>query len=325
MTIPLMRVRNLRVAYRHDGKSVPAVRGVDFDIEAGRTFAMVGESGCGKSTVALSMMGLLPAEECESVTGNIFLNQQNILTLSSEQWRALRGKRLAMVFQDPFSALNPVLTVNEQIQETIALDAGRPDPSRAEELMGLVRLDDPGRILRSYPHQLSGGQRQRVLIAIAIARRPELLIADEPTTALDVTIQDEIMRLLSSLQQELHMALFFVTHNMGLVKNVADRVAVMYAGQIVETGKTADVLERPAHPYTQGLLRCIPSLTRRSGPLPVLEGQPPAPSDLPAGCPFHPRCPHRFAPCDADDPEQRPHERTNVRCHLYPSKSLERS
>ena len=303
--------------YVQRGQRIPAVRGVSFSLARGRTLALVGESGCGKSTLALAVIGLLPPNESRIANGEIRLDGRNLLALDETAWRGVRGRRIAMIFQDPFSSLNPVMTVDEQIQEAIALEEGRGNAARARDLLAQVQLPDPDRIRRSYPHQISGGQRQRVIIAMALARKPELLIADEPTTALDVTVQDEIVKLLKNLQRDTGMALLFVTHNIGLVKGVSDEAAVMYAGQIVEHGPTPKVLSEPRHPYTQGLLRSLPTLAKTPGPLPVLEGQPPDPRAIPSGCPFHPRCERAFAPCPSEDPADRAADTRRVRCHLY--------
>ncbi len=233
--------------------------------------ALVGESGCGKSTIALAITGLLPRNESRVAGGEVLLDGQNVLTNSDAMWRSYRGKRIAMIFQDPFSSLNPVLTIGYQIEESLALD-GNANKNKAFELLSHVQISDPERVYNSYPHQISGGQRQRVMIAIALSRGPELLIADEPTTALDVTVQDEIIKLLKRLQIETKMSLLFVTHNLGLVKYIADSVSVMRNGKIVETGAADHVLSKPAHPYTKGLLRCMPTLKKSDGPLPTLEG-----------------------------------------------------
>ena len=315
----LVSIRGLTVEYVQGKSSFAAVREVDLTIGAGETLALVGESGCGKTTLALSLIGLLPKKQSRIAAGTMSFDGRDLRTASDDDWRALRGRRIAMVFQDPFAALNPVLTIERQLGETIALDTpgAAVERARSEELLKMVQLDDASRILSSYPHQMSGGQRQRVMIAMALARRPDLLIADEPTTALDVTIQDEIVKLLRRLQEQLQMAMLFVTHNVALVQQVAARIAVMYAGRIVELGPSAAVLSDPQHPYTQGLLKSLPTLTSR-GPLPMLEGQPPEPAHVPSGCAFHPRCPRRFEPCDKEDPAERRSNASKTRCHLYP-------
>lgn len=268
MSAPLLSVRDLRVNYYRDGKTITAVDGVSFGLEKGACLAIVGESGCGKSTIALSVMGLLPKNESGIAAGDIHFDGNDMRLNTDAEWQRLRGKRIAMIFQDPFSSLNPVLTVGYQLAEC----NGGEEVSRG--LLQKVQLPDPDRILRSYPHQLSGGQRQRVMIAMALSQNPDLLIADEPTTALDVTVQDEIIKLLKSLQVSTRMAMIFVTHNLGLVKNVADDVAVMRYGKIVENGPAGRVLSSPSHPYSRGLLRCMPTLRKSSMPLPTLEDAP---------------------------------------------------
>jgi ABC-type dipeptide/oligopeptide/nickel transport system ATPase component len=259
-----LSVKNLTIEYVH-GKDVhAAVRDVSFKLKTGHTLGLVGESGCGKSTLALSLMGLLPPEESRIPQGSITFHGKELIGQSAEKWRALRGSDVAMIFQDPFSSLNPVMTIAEQMEEVTTFN-------QAEKLLSEVQIADPVRILNSYPHQLSGGQRQRIMIAMALANKPSLLIADEPTTALDVTVQAEIMELLKELKKSHKMAMIFVTHNMGLVKDLTDDLAVMFAGKIVELGPTKTVLSKPEHPYTKGLLQCIPTLKPHKGPLPVFQ------------------------------------------------------
>lgn len=267
----ILQVKNLTIDYRQGKEKTRAVDNVSFSIEEGKTMGLVGKSGCGKSTVALSLLGLLPKEESDIPNGEILLKDQNLLNLDSNGWRSVRGKKIAMIFQDPFSSLNPVLTIDYQLQEAIELSNGSPSDQRANDLLSLVQLKDTHRILSSYPHQLSGGQRQRVMIAMALAQNPEFLVADEPTTALDVTVQADIMKLLKKLQKELKMSMLFITHNMGLVKEIADELGVMFRGKLVEQGKTMEILKNPRHAYTQGLLKCIPKLHPDQGPIPVLD------------------------------------------------------
>jgi len=318
MSEPFLSVNNLTIHYRHGTQSFPAVRNVNITLQSGQTLGLVGESGCGKSTLALALMGLLPEREGLITEGQILYEGRDLTQNDHEHWRTLRGKTFAMVFQDPFSSLNPVFKIDFQLAECLPPDEKGKKQARMNELLDLVQLKDPERILNSYPHQLSGGQRQRVLISMALAQNPKLLIADEPTTALDVTVQDEIVKLLKSLQSEFHMAMVFITHNIGLVKDLSDLLAVMYAGEIVEVGKTSDVLKNPKHPYTQGLLRSLPDIKPHQGPLPVLEGQPPEPKAIPTGCAFHPRCEKRMDQCKVNDPAERLVEGRTVRCHLYP-------
>ncbi|MCG3203381.1 MAG: Oligopeptide transport ATP-binding protein OppD [Elusimicrobia bacterium] len=268
--IPLLDVQNLTIEYFHGKEANTAVRNVSFTLNKGECLALVGESGCGKSTIALSIMGLLPPRESRTVSGHIQFEGKNLTTFSQIEWQNFRGKKAGIIFQDPFSSLNPVLTVRDQIEETLALDGSTNIEAAMMNMLSKVRLNDPERIARSYPHQLSGGQRQRVMMAMAICRNPSLLIADEPTTALDVTVQSEIIQHLKSLQSLNHMAMLFVTHNLALVKNIADRIAVMRKGELVEYGNCTQILSTPTHPYTQGLIRCMPTLTRHPGPLPTI-------------------------------------------------------
>jgi peptide/nickel transport system ATP-binding protein len=286
-----------------------AVRGLSFSIAAGEVLGLVGESGSGKSVTSLAIMGLLPSSA--SVTGGItFQNgdgvSSHLASLSSDQLRQIRGSRIAMIFQEPMTALNPVMRVGDQIAEAV-LAHRQVSKSEARRLaiegMREVAISDPERRARSYPHQLSGGMRQRVMIAMAIVNRPKLLIADEPTTALDVTIQQQILDLLKELRLKFGLAMLFISHDLAVVSHVADRVAVMYAGSLVEMGTKADIFRAPAHPYTQGLLRSIPTLaTDRAVPLATIEGTVPSAGQLPAGCPFEPRCGFRVSSCAMELP-----------------------
>jgi len=288
---------------------VAAVRGLSFSIAPGEVLGLVGESGSGKSVTALAIMGLLPP--AARVTGEIIFQNGDgapvhLATLPSEQLRLLRGSRMAMIFQEPMTALNPVMRVGEQIAEAVLAhhrvskaEAWR----RAVDGMREVAIAEPEQRARSYPHQLSGGMRQRVMIAMAIVNRPQLLIADEPTTALDVTIQQQILDLLNELRHKFGLAMLFISHDLAVVSHVADRVAVMYAGSLVELGAKAEIFRSPAHPYTQGLLRAIPTLaTDRSLPLATIEGTVPPIAQLPPGCAFEPRCSYRVAACGAELP-----------------------
>jgi oligopeptide/dipeptide ABC transporter ATP-binding protein len=281
-----------------------AVRNLSFSIAPGEVLGLVGESGSGKSVTSLAIMGLLPAAAV--VSGEITFQNgdgaaSRLTELSSEQLRQLRGSRIAMIFQEPMTALNPVMRVGEQIAEAVRAHhrvSKEESWRRAVEGMRDVAIADPAQRARSYPHQLSGGMRQRVMIAMAIVNRPQLLIADEPTTALDVTIQQQILDLLNELRQKFGLSMLFISHDLAVVSRVADRVAVMYAGNLVELGAKADIFRAPAHPYTQGLLRAIPTLaTDRTRPLATIEGTVPPASQLPAGCPFEPRCPRRIPAC----------------------------
>lgn len=275
------------------GGGVDLVRGVTLDVERGTTLAIVGESGSGKSLTALAMMGLLPAGLTVS-SGEILFDGEPVTGLSERDWQPLRGKQIAMIFQDSLSALNPCARVGDQIAEMFRRQTGvgkKEAHRHAVDGMAEVGIPDAERRAKSYPHELSGGMRQRVMIAIAMALRPQLLIADEPTTALDVTIQAQIMRLLLSRKQAAHLTMILISHDLGVVSRSADSVVVMYAGQIVETGPTREIFTAPAHPYTQGLMRSVPDRRRPRADLEAIPGQPPDPRAIPDGCPFHPRCP----------------------------------
>ena len=315
---PLLDVRDLTIEFPQSraGRARPsaqqpnaaapvaAVRNLSFSIAPGEVLGLVGESGSGKSVTSLAIMGLLPPAAI--VRGEItFQNGDGLPThlthLPSDQLRQLRGSRMAMIFQEPMTALNPVMRVGEQVAEAVLAHHGvsRSEAwNRAVEGMRDVAIPDPGERARSYPHQLSGGMRQRVMIAMAIVNRPQLLIADEPTTALDVTIQQQILDLLNDLRHKFGLAMLFISHDLAVVSHVADRVAVMYAGNLVELGAKTDIFHAPAHPYTQGLLRAIPTLsTDRALPLATIEGTVPSIAQLPPGCPFEPRCTFRIAAC----------------------------
>ena len=314
---PLLDVRDLtvrfpqaraasstKVAPAQPGNEVAAVRDLSFAIAPGEVLGLVGESGSGKSVTSLAILGLLPPGAQVSGTIN-FQNgdgaPKNLTALDSEQLRRLRGSRIAMIFQEPMTALNPVMRVGDQIAEAVLAHekvAKSEAWSRAVAGMRDVAIPEPERRARSYPHELSGGMRQRVMIAMAIVNRPQLLIADEPTTALDVTIQQQILDLLNELRHKFSLAMLFISHDLAVVSNVADRVAVMYAGSLLELSPKSAIFARPAHPYTQGLLEAIPTLrTDRSQPLATIEGSVPSVAALPPGCPFEPRCPSRVASC----------------------------
>src|SRR5687767_635370 len=288
----LLEVENLQTHFPTRAGLVRAVNGVSFHLDSGELLGLVGESGCGKSITALSVMRLI-APPGKIVGGEITFDGKNLLKLSYEDMRQIRGDDIAMIFQDPMTSLNPVYTVGEQIAEALRLHRKLPRKAAraaAIEAMREVSIPDPARRIDDYPHQLSGGMRQRVMIAMALACDPKLLIADEPTTALDVTIQAQILDLLSRLQQELGMAVIMITHAMGVVAETCDRVLVMYAGQVVEEGSVDDVFHNPQHPYTEGLLRSIPQLGRQKKRLAVIPGIVPSPYAWPTGCRFAGRC-----------------------------------
>ena len=313
----LIRVEGLRVHFRTRGRPVRAVDGVYFDIRAGETVALVGESGSGKSVTALALTRLAPEPPARYVGGVVMVGGQDVLGMNESRLRALRGNEIAYVFQDAATALNPVFRVGWQILESLRLH--RPEDATTEEVLRLLRLvgiPDPELRRKAYPHQLSGGMQQRVMIAMALACRPRLLIADEPTTALDVTIQAQILELLRSLQQEFGMALLLITHNLGLVADLAHRINVMYCGRVVESGPVREVLSAPRHPYTQALLNAVPRLEGGRGRLPGIPGAVPNPASIPDGCPFHPRCPRVREECRLADPvEQGADGGRSFRCH----------
>ena len=292
---PLLRVEDLRVSYATEDGTVQAVDGISYELGRGRTLGIVGESGSGKTVAALSVLGLTRAQGA-TVSGRIFFEGRDLLALGESELRAIRGDEIAMVFQDPLSALHPMYRVGAQIVEAIRAHrdiAKAPARVRAIELLDLVGIPEPSVRVDSYPHELSGGQRQRVMIAMALANDPKLLIADEPTTALDVTVQAQILALLERLQRERGMALVLVTHDLGVVADMADEIAVMYAGRIVEHAPAERLFAAPEHPYTWGLLRSIPTLDGpREELLTPIPGSPPSPLAPPPGCRFHPRCPY---------------------------------
>jgi oligopeptide transport system ATP-binding protein len=302
---PLLEVRDLSVDFRSGSSVVHALRGVSFQIQAGQTLALLGESGSGKSVTSLSIMGLLPRGAGRITSGSIFFDGRELTTMRAADLRRLRGQEIAMVFQDPLSSLNPVQTVGHQIDEMFRRHQGASrHVARRQtiELMARVRIPDPQRRADSYPHEFSGGMRQRAMIAMALALGPRLLIADEPTTALDVTVQAQIVELLMELRDERGMSLLFISHDLGVVAPLAERVAVMYAGRIIEQGPTRDVYDHPRHPYTAGLLRSLPDVHAGRTRLVPISGNPPDLRWVPPGCPFAPRCPYHRPACDEQVP-----------------------
>jgi oligopeptide transport system ATP-binding protein len=303
---PLLSVRDLSVSFRTPRGTVRAVESLSFDLNAGETLAIVGESGSGKSVTALSLLRLIPDPPGRIDRGEILFEGRDLLKLDEAGIRAIRGDRIAMIFQEPMSSLNPVLTVGTQVGEPIHLHRGANWAAALEQaktLLEKVSIPDAASRLRSYPHQYSGGMRQRVMIAMALACQPQLIIADEPTTALDVTVQAQILAILKQITREVNSALILITHDLGVVARYADRVAVMYGGRIVEIAPAHELYARPRHPYTRGLMDSIPRLDDASGKrLVPIEGQPPDLADLPAGCAFAPRCRHAFERCRAERP-----------------------
>jgi oligopeptide/dipeptide ABC transporter ATP-binding protein len=321
MNNALLKVKNLHTSFFTDAGEVKAVRGVSFSLEKGKTLGLVGESGCGKTVTALSIMRLIPAN-ARIIDGSILYIGKELTSLSQEQMRQFRGRQLAMIFQEPMTALNPVFTIGEQIAEAVQLHQGvckKEAFGKAVELLKLVGIPSADKMVKDYPHQLSGGMRQRVLIAMAISCNPSLLIADEPTTALDVTIQAQILELIAGLQKRTGIAMILITHDLGIVAEVVDEVAIMYGGCIVERAATTTLFEKPLHPYTLGLLDSIPVIEdNERKPLKAIKGSVPNLLQLPRGCSFSDRCPKVFAKCRENEPELREIEKGHwVSCYLY--------
>ncbi len=301
----LVAVHDLRTYFDVMDGTVRAVDGVSFGVHRGGSIGIVGESGCGKSVTALTIMRLLEMPPARIPSGTISLDGRDLLTLGDDDMRRVRGGEIAMIFQEPMTSLNPVFTIGDQISEAIIehLKVSKSEArERAIEALAQVGMSSPERRVKQYPHELSGGMRQRAMIAMGLSCRPKMLIADEPTTALDVTVQAQILDLIRSVQTELGMALMLITHDLGVVAEMVDEVAVMYAGRIVESGSVNDVFLTPKHPYTQGLLESMPSRSRRGERLRVIKGSVPNPFNMPQGCNFAPRCPQRFGPCSVHDP-----------------------
>jgi oligopeptide/dipeptide ABC transporter ATP-binding protein len=302
----LLSVQDLKVYFHGNENVARAVDGVSFDIRRGETVCLVGESGCGKTVSALAILGLIPIPPGEIAGGKAFFQGKNLLGLGDEDMQAIRGNHIAMVFQEPLTSLNPVFTIGDQVGEAIEThEKVEPEELRKRciELLRDTGIPSPEDRLKDYPHQLSGGQRQRVMIAMALACHPELIIADEPTTALDVTIQAQILNLLQSLQKKAALSVLYITHDLGVVANIADRVYVMYAGIIAEQGNTSQVFSDPRHPYTEGLLASLPVRSKRGTRLHSIPGSVPNPAYKPEGCPFHPRCQFAVESCRSQFPE----------------------
>ncbi|MDZ4093298.1 MAG: ABC transporter ATP-binding protein [Paracoccaceae bacterium] len=306
---PVLDVRGLKTVFRTRGGEVHAVNDVSFHLQPGELLGVVGESGSGKSVTMMSLIGLLPSPPADVRAGQVFLGGVDILKATPDELRAIRGARIGFVFQDPMTSLNPVFTVGNQIIEPLLTHMGlnrRQAEDRAVDLLELVGIPDARGRLKSYPHQFSGGMRQRVMIAIALACDPEVLIADEPTTALDVTIQAQILELVRELRRKLGMAIVWITHDLGVIAGIADRVMVMYGGQVVEQAPVKELFANPRHPYTRALLKTIPKLGGgREARLQVIEGQPPILIGAPIACPFRDRCAHAFARCHSENPVRR--------------------
>ncbi len=301
----LLEVSDLHVEFRTRDGVAHAVNGVSYAVDAGQTLAVLGESGSGKSVTAQAIMGILDMPPGRITGGRVLFRGRDLLTLKEEERRRIRGAGLAMIFQDALSALNPVMTVGDQLGEMFVVHRGasrRAARARAVELMERVRIPAAAQRVRDYPHQFSGGMRQRIMIAMALALEPDLIIADEPTTALDVTVQAQVMDLLAELRREYDMGLILITHDLGVVADVADKIAVMYAGRIVEQAPVHELYRRPAHPYTRGLLESIPRLDHKGRELYAIKGLPPSLTRIPPGCAFHPRCPMAREVCRTDVP-----------------------
>ncbi len=315
----LLEVKNLRVYFHTEDGILKAVDSVSFAIERGKTLGLVGESGCGKSVTAFSILKLLPVPPACYEGGEIFFNGENLLSKSDKELRKVRGNTVSMIFQEPMSSLNPIMTIGSQITETISEHQQKSKSEARDltlEMLRRVRIPSPAKAFDEYPHQMSGGMKQRVCIAMALACNPQLLIADEPTTALDVTIQAQILALIAELQQELNMSALLITHDLGIVAETCDTVAVMYAGKIVESAPVVALFEHPRHPYTQGLFRSLPSLTIKRDALESIPGTVPSPLDYPSGCRFRNRCPLAQEICREEPPLREVGEAHLAACHF---------
>ncbi len=317
----LLEIRDLRTYFYTEEGTVKAVDGLDLTLHEGETLAVVGESGCGKSVTSLSVLGLIPTPPGKIESGEILFQGEDLLKKSDREMRRIRGNKISMIFQEPLTSLNPVFTVGRQISESLMLHRGMDKKAARQEairLLGLVGLPNPEKAVDDYPHQLSGGMRQRVMIAIALSCEPSILIADEPTTALDVTIQAQILRLLSDLKKQVNTAIILITHDLGIVAQVAQNVVVMYAGEAVEYGDVNSIFEKPLHPYTEGLLKSIPVIGEKRERLYSIEGMVPSQKNYPKGCRFAPRCEYADERCNQCKPElyTSPDGR-RVRCWKY--------
>ncbi|MER7552410.1 MULTISPECIES: ABC transporter ATP-binding protein [Streptomyces] len=317
----LLEVRDLHVEFHTREGVAKAVNGVNYSVAEGETLAVLGESGSGKSVTAQAIMGILDMPPGKIAGGEILFKDQDLLKLKPEERRRIRGQEMAMIFQDALSSLNPVLTVGQQLGEMFVVHRGmshKDAKAKAVELMDRVRIPAAKERVGNYPHQFSGGMRQRIMIAMAMALEPSLIIADEPTTALDVTVQAQVMELLAELQRELNMGLILITHDLGVVADVADKIAVMYAGRIVETAPVHDIYKAPAHPYTKGLLQSIPRLDQKGRELYAIKGLPPNLTRIPPGCAFNPRCPMARDVCRSDVPPlYEVDEQRRSACHFW--------
>ncbi|MCC3646588.1 ABC transporter ATP-binding protein [Cytobacillus oceanisediminis] len=324
-TDTLLEVKDLKTHFFTEDGVIPSVNGVSFTVKKGETIGIVGESGCGKSVTSLSILQLV-GKPGRIVGGQILLNGTDLTKNSNKQMRKIRGNKISMIFQEPLTSLNPVFTIGSQISESIRLHQ-KIDRRKAKDLaidmLSKVGISNGDNLYNSFPHQLSGGMRQRVMIAMALSCRPQLLIADEPTTALDVTIQAQILKLMKKLKEEYNTSIIMITHDLGVVAEMADRVIVMYAGQIVEQNNVFELFKNPKHPYTQGLLNSTPKIHQLKDQLESIEGNVPTPSNLPKGCKFHPRCPFSMEKCSQQDPPLlQLNSESSVRCWIHEGKEV---
>lgn len=316
--LPILRVNNLKIEFTTDRNKILAVDGVDLSLAKGKTLGLVGESGCGKSVTALAVMGLLPAHA--SVSGEVIFKENDLLKFNKREMPKIRGNQISMIFQEPMTSLNPVFSIEYQLAEVFKLHrgmSGKEARSKIIDLLDMVGIPNPDRRMKDYPHQLSGGMRQRVMIAMAMACEPDILIADEPTTALDVTIQAQILELMSDLQKSHSTGLLIITHDLGVIAQVADQVAVMYAGHIMEYSAVKDIFKDPLHPYTRGLLKTIPQISKQQERLEEIKGTVPHMSEIPTGCRFNERCNERIKRCSSEIPPLSLKGERKVRCWLY--------
>jgi len=319
----LLDVRDLKTYFFTSQGTVKAVNGVSLQVEEGETLGLVGESGCGKTQTGFSLLRLIPQREGKIVSGQIYFNGEDLLLKSEKEMRNYRGRHLSMILQDPMVSLNPVFSIGDQVGEGITLHQGIKNKDKLREkiieIMRLVRIPSPGTRLRDYPHQYSGGMRQRIVGAIALSCQPHLLIADEATTSLDATIQVQYLNVLKDIQRKHNLTMIFITHDLGIVAKMCNKVAVMYAGRIVEMGELTTIFNHPAHPYTQALLHSVPKVEERVERLYSIDGQPPRPINLPPGCSFRPRCSEKFAVCEGEEfpPEADLGHNHIVRCWKY--------
>ena len=324
----LLEVKNLKTYFTKKKQTIPAVDGVDLKINKGETVALVGESGSGKSITSLSIMRLVPSPGGEIVDGEIVFDGRNLVELSEDEMCKVRGNDISMIFQEPMTSLNPVLTIGEQITEVLTYHqkmSKNEATKKAIEMLEMVGFSRAAELITDYPHRLSGGMRQRVMIAMAMSCNPKLLIADEPTTALDVTIQAQILDLMKELSQKFNTSILLITHDLGVVSEIAERIIVMYGGQVVEEATVDDLFEEPLHPYSDGLIGSVPSIDGEISRLKSIEGNVPSPENLPTGCRFAPRCPKAFDRCHQEMPQLKEvHGYRSVRCFLYEDEEAQR-